>query len=604
MSKKPKNSFCDSSYPPLKSFDDKLFKTVDRTAEREAKVASRMEMPYPFSSDVPAFETFSSADFHVVDRSSERKAALDKQHDRLYSRLSTAQKNSKAGSRDSLHTPPHTNPAASSSPTVASASAVPPASSDELLLQEFLPALSGKAPTASLPAPVVAKRSTPKLTHPVSVTPEKPKVIPMATMANKFKYHNELVRVGECVYHYNGRYYSPLDINSTVLCYRGTVDPDFGLANDMKGIKQLYDCLATDPSIRLYDPELENPSPICPLENGVFDINTQRLMNHNPAFMTFSYVKACYDPEAECPCFDQFLEQVTAGNKALQKRLWYFLGYILMQPTMGKYFFLMGFAPDSGKSTLGNFIVKLFPKECVSKLSPDELGGRFEASSLLSADLNVSLDLSSETLSNKAVSCIKRITGGDGMTIQRKYLSSVEFNRKVKFVFASNHVLHINNDDPAFWRRLVYLPFEYTVPDDEKDNQLNQRIWDERNGIVTRALFYAKKLAEANYVFPSTPVIDSYQAQLQGISESSIESFLQDCCELDENAKTAVSTLFNHYEAYCQMNGLVSVNCSVFKRFLEEALHLEHTRARFRNSQFTSNPVSAFQGIRLIDDPV
>jgi hypothetical protein len=52
------------------------------------------------------------------------------------------------------------------------------------------------------------------------------------------------------------------------------------------------------------------------------------------------------------------------------------------------------------------------------------------------------------------------------------------------------------------------------------------------------------------------------------------------------------------------MNGLVSVNCSVFKRFLEEALHLEHTRARFRNSQFTSNPVSAFQGIRLIDDPV
>ena len=167
--------------------------------------------------------------------------------------------------------------------------------------------------------------------------------------------------------------------------------------------------------------------------------------------------------------FDKFMKEISGGRKDIEERLWMALGYLLVEPARGK----------------------------------------FETESLLDARINISLDLPRERLDVSAVSKLKRITGGDGVEIQRKNQRSKKLHRRIKFLFASNFPLEIEGEDEAFFKRVVYLPFTHSIPDDEQDPNLEKKIWKERNEIVTKATFYARRLEELDWHFPEIPDVDS-----------------------------------------------------------------------------------------------
>ncbi|MCI7102481.1 MAG: DUF5906 domain-containing protein [Faecalibacterium sp.] len=170
------------------------------------------------------------------------------------------------------------------------------------------------------------------------------------------------------------------------------------------------------------------------------------------------------DEDAECPVFDEFLDTITEGREELKERFMMALGYLLIEPSNGKYFFVMGYAPNSGKSILGNFIQKLYPENSVSNLSLGELGGKFETESLLYSRINISLDLPQEVLNASAVSKLKRITGGDSLEIQRKNQGSLKLDHNMKFLFATNFPLRIESSDPALFDRIIFLLFMRNTP--------------------------------------------------------------------------------------------------------------------------------------------
>ena len=95
------------------------------------------------------------------------------------------------------------------------------------------------------------------------------------------------------------------------------------------------------------------------------------------------------------------------------------------------------------------------------------------------------------------------------MNIPRKYRDDALLERRIKFVFSSNHPLIIDGEDEALIKRIVYLPFNYAIPDDQQDPYLGEKIWAERDAIVTKALYYARKLVQRNYIFPEIPYVDS-----------------------------------------------------------------------------------------------
>lgn len=396
------------------------------------------------------------------------------------------------------------------------------------------------------------------------------------------------------LYYYNGQYYEPIDAEGVIALYRQYISPGLDGVKNLRNHMDIYKCLKADPRLK-YEDSLKD-KPYCPLKNGILYLNKMKLKHHSPKRRTFTVLDVYYDEDAECPVFDELLDTITEGREELKERFMMALGYLLIEPSNGKYFFVMGYAPNSGKSILGNFIQKLYPENSVSNLSLGELGGKFETESLLYSRINISLDLPQEVLNASAVSKLKRITGGDSIEIQRKNQGALKLDHNMKFLFATNFPLRIESNDPAFLDRIIFLPFMNSVPKEERDPNLAKKLWKERDAIVTKALQYARDLMDQGWQFPPIPDVDCMRGVQRKSPMDHLREFLETHCEMgDYNYFTATSDLRRAYEACCDENGTCPCSATAFNKYMEQAGGVRD-RKRLTASE---NPVWGFYGIRL-----
>lgn len=402
------------------------------------------------------------------------------------------------------------------------------------------------------------------------------------------------------VYYYENTYYMHLTKDQIIELYKLRVDPKLHGAVNLRNYRDLYDYIKMEQILKYEMPK--NEKLYCPFENGILFVKKGRFEDHDPEFVTFTCLNAKYNEdvespeEADCPVFDKFMKEISGGRKDIEERLWMALGYLLVEPARGKFFFIMGYARDSGKSIWGNFVQKLFPEEAISNLSLRELGGKFETESLLDARINISLDLPRERLDVSAVSKLKRITGGDGVEIQRKNQRSKKLHRRIKFLFASNFPLEIEGEDEAFFKRVVYLPFTHSIPDDEQNPNLEKKIWKERNEIVTKATFYARRLEELDWHFPEIPDVDSMKGVQRKPPIDYLWEFINLHCEkVNHETFCPTTDLKNAYENYCEEKGVCPCSPIVINKCVIK-FGGEHDRKRLNSSE---NAVWGFYGIKL-----
>lgn len=217
------------------------------------------------------------------------------------------------------------------------------------------------------------------------------------------------------------------------------------------------------------------------------------------------------------------------------------------------------------------------------------------------AVINLELDMPNAKLNAEVASRLKQITGGDSITVQRKYLSPVTLTRRIKFVFAGNYPLCIDGEDDALQKRIVFLPFDESIPDDQQDPYLEDKIWDERDAIVTKSLHYARKLVKLNYKFPEIPQVDNAKCVVRDSIAKTVEKFVQESCDVSESeVLTATEDLYNAYLDYCKEKKMWECSLMAFKKALI-GMDYKHKRVRRTGEDMIArkNPVSAFKGIRL-----
>ena len=215
----------------------------------------------------------------------------------------------------------------------------------------------------------------------------------------ELKKYIHIISCGGVLYYHNEYYYTQLDSKQLIKLYRQNVDYELNNESSLRGYKDLYDCLVTDPQIECSEPEDE---PIyAPLENGILDLMEWKLYPHSPDQITFTCIKAKYDPQAKCQIFEEYLQRVTGGDSLLSERVWMAIGYLLIYPARGKFFIFMKGIGNSGKSVLGSFIRRLYPKESISSIRLKQMKNEFGMSSLANAVINFDMDEAYEILSDK-----------------------------------------------------------------------------------------------------------------------------------------------------------------------------------------------------------
>lgn len=383
----------------------------------------------------------------------------------------------------------------------------------------------------------------------------------------ELKKYIHIISCGGVLYYHNEYYYTQLDSKQLIKLYRQNVDYELNNESSLRGYKDLYDCLVTDPQIECSEPEDE---PIyAPLENGILDLMEWKLYPHSPDQITFTCIKAKYDPQAKCQVFEEYLQRVTGGDSLLSERVWMAIGYLLIYPARGKFFIFMKGIGNSGKSVLGSFIRRLYPKESISSIRLKQMKNEFGMSSLANAVINFDMDMPSSKIDEEAASRLKQITGGDSINVPRKFRDDALLERRIKFVFSSNHPLIIDGEDDALLKRIIYLPFNYAIPDDQQDPDLGEKIWKERDAIVTKALRYARKLVQLNYIFPEIPQVDNVKCIMRDSIAKTVGKFIQESCDRSEpKAVTATEDLYNAYSDYCKEENMWACSKKAFTKEL------------------------------------
>ena len=385
----------------------------------------------------------------------------------------------------------------------------------------------------------------------------------------ELKKYIHIISCGGVLYYHNEYYYTQLDSKQLIKLYRQNVDYELNNESSLRGYKDLYDCLVTDPQIECSEPEDE---PIyAPLENGILDLMEWKLYPHSPDQITFTCIKAKYDPQAKCQIFEEYLQRVTGGDSLLSERVWMAIGYLLIYPARGKFFIFMKGIGNSGKSVLGSFIRRLYPKESISSIRLKQMKNEFGMSSLANAVINFDMDMPSSKIDEEAASRLKQITGGDSINVPRKFRDDALLERRIKFVFSSNHPIIIDGEDDALLKRIIYLPFNYAIPDDQQDPDLGDKIWKERDAIATKALRYARKLVKLNYIFPEIPQMDNAKCIVRDSIAKTVGKFVQESCDKSESkAVTATEDLYNAYSDYCKEKNMWACSQKAFTKELTQ----------------------------------
>lgn len=405
----------------------------------------------------------------------------------------------------------------------------------------------------------------------------------------------KIINMNDKLYFFNGKCYDPVGKYDIAKLYRKKVDDKIGSSSSMYTIFQLKDFLLSDSSICIEEQDLNLQ--IAVLNNGIYDVKRQRLFCHTSDIMAFSYINADFVDDPYCPYFEKFLKNVFQNDPVLIERMWQILGYLFMQTNEAKSFFLMGEAPDSGKSLLGNFIQSLYPKQYVSNVPLHDFNTRFGPVRLVGSAINISLDLPATKLKDAAVSKIKMLTGGDYINVEEKCEPIFKYRNRAKLLFASNSPISLYEEDDAFWNRLVYIPFDISVPTEKQDRSLAEKFMKEKNSIVSKALMHARTLIKNDFIFPSTSDIDARIKQWKAQDIPSIEYFLEKYCVINSEYKgELVGNLYYAYEQYCQYEDYAPKNRIEFKKYLEKNVGLKH----FKMRDGGENPQSAFKGIKLM----
>ncbi len=406
------------------------------------------------------------------------------------------------------------------------------------------------------------------------------------------------------LYCFNGCYYSILDSYDVNFLIMELCPDEVRAKGYPRFVKDIQEFIRMRPELK-FNISIQNAFPHClAFNNGVLNLHNWSFVPHSPAiFLTY---KVCtdYSPIAnlDTPIFDRYLLQTFNGEPQLIERMWESLGYLITNDHNGKVFFVLQGVGDSGKSMLIHFIESLFPESLICPAQLSDFGERFGMSIMNGKKLCICADLPKKPINEQAAGMIKAMTGGDVIACEGKYEAKKTFKNTAKLICATNHPVTLASDDEAFMRRMIIIPFMYSIPKEQQDHMLIEKLKDEKQAIVIKALQAYCRLRDRNYVFSGSNLVNALRLNAAPVvvsTESLIEEFVNLHCKfVSEEQFTSTDDLCTAYNQFTSQRGLPMMDKTDFSKRLKEKYSPRITDDRVTVS---GKKTRGYRGIILVE---
>lgn len=286
---------------------------------------------------------------------------------------------------------------------------------------------------------------------------------------------------------------------------------------------------------------------------GTVDLRTGQLREHKRC--DYCTKRTAVTPRGDCPRWREFLNRVMNRDAELQAFIQRVVGYSLTGATSEHGFFFAYGTGANGKSVFTSTVQNILAD--YAKAAPMEA---FLASSTDSHPTDVAglqgarLVIATEVEDGRrwAESRLKSLTGGDRISARFMRQDFFEFLPQFKLFITGNHKPTIRTVDEAIRRRLYLIPFNVTIPPNERDLQLAEKLKSEWGGILEWAIQGCLVWQRDGLQAPARvrEATNEYLA-----AQDSLTEWLEECVEAVPDFVTTTKELYGAWRIWTEARG-------------------------------------------------
>jgi P4 family phage/plasmid primase-like protien len=300
-------------------------------------------------------------------------------------------------------------------------------------------------------------------------------------------------------------------------------------------------------SINLFDAQpyiLACTNGLVNLRTGEFQIAKANNFISKSTFIEFN-------PNAQCPRWLEFLDEITLEDKLLIGFLKRMVGYSLTGDVSEHYMVMFLGGGANGKSTFLEAISSVlgeYAQTAPSSLLKEKRGGDdipTDVARLCGIRFTKIVEMKERVTLN--AERLKALTGGDKITARFLHENFFEFNPQFKLWLAVNHKPTIRDTSEAIWRRIGLVDFKAYFPPEKQDKHLIDLLRSEASGILNWAVEGCLEWQESGLNPP-----DSVKAATQAYRDESddVARFLEEICVKEEQGQVDSNELYEAFSAW------------------------------------------------------
>jgi putative DNA primase/helicase len=323
---------------------------------------------------------------------------------------------------------------------------------------------------------------------------------------------------------------------------------------------------------------------------GTVDLRTGQIRESDPEDRLTKISGIAPDWNCPTPLWTGFLATVTGDDTELIAFLQRMAGYSLTGSIQEHAMFFLYGTGANGKSTFLNAITacagdyhRVAPIETftASKTDrhPTELAGLRGARMVTAVE--------TEEGRRWDESKIKALTGGDTVSTRFMRQDFFDYTPQFKLIIAGNHKPGLRSVDEAIRRRLNLIPFTVTIPPDERDPELPEKLKAELPGIMAWAIDGCIDWQRGG-LRPPQIVTEATDAYLE--AEDGVSAWIEECCQRDPSAFSSSTNLFASWNEWAGNHG----------EYVGTVRKLSSTLESKNFQPDRSNKARGFRGLRIL----
>lgn len=322
-----------------------------------------------------------------------------------------------------------------------------------------------------------------------------------------------------------------------------------------KAIEAMVALVRSEPGVLARITDFDRDPLLFNVENGTIDLRTGELQEHRREDLMTMMAPVRFDPDAGFDLWDAFLWRILNQDDELYRHLQRLAGYLLTGVTVEQLLYVFWGSGANGKSVLCEVLMALMGDYAIV-VSPDLIMTRRhtgipnDVARLRGARAAFMNETGAGARFDEAK--LKDLTGGDRLSGRFLHAEFFDFTPTHKLIVRGNHKPRVHGTDEGIWRRLRLVPFTVTIPPEERDNNLLEKLRAELPGILNWCI--AGALAWQREGLKSPAIVADAVQQYRAESDT-LGRFLEEECAPGDLAKIQSSKLFAAYQRWCERAG-------------------------------------------------